>query len=144
MSVHAAAAHFPLALGLVWPWVDLAGFVLRRPPVSWTAVALLSTAMVVSVVSTATGQTELDAAFAAGVDIELLQSHGDLAATVPWALAGVLALRIYLPTKLGRIGHGLGWALGLASGLLLLQVGQTGGALVYEHGVGIERAAEGE
>lgn len=136
MSWHAAAVHVPLALGLVWPLVDLTGLALRRPDVSTTGFGLLLVAALSSLVATATGQAEYDAAFAAGVPVARLDSHADLAALVPWTLLAVAALRGWGPGKLGRAGHWGSVGIGFAAGLLLIQVGATGGELVYEHGVG--------
>lgn len=146
MSWHAAAVHLPIGLAIVWPIVDLVGLALKQRAVSHTAVGLLVVAVLSSLVATATGQAEYDAAYAAGFGVELLDQHADLASLVPWALLSNLALRLYLPSRAGRrgrVGHVLAVLLGLGLIGLILQVGRTGGTLVYEHGVGVEVEAVG-
>lgn len=137
MSAHAAAVHLPLALAAVWPVVDLVGLGLRSRGVSGTAVGLLLAALFSSFVATATGQAEYDAAYAAGYAVEVLDTHADIASLVPWALLAVTGIRLWAPTKIGRQGHLAGSLLGLALVILVVRVGQTGGELVYEHGVGL-------
>lgn len=146
MSWHAAVVHLPIGLAFVWPVVDLVGLLLGRPAVSWTGVGLLVACLVGSLVATATGQAEYDAAYAAGFAVELLDTHADFASLVPWVLLAVTAIRLWAPTKIGRAGHGIGIGLGFLFLALVIQTGRTGGALVYEHGVGVapDRAPAGE
>lgn len=144
MSVnwHAAVVHFPIALATVAPLVDLVGQAIRRPAIAWTGVTLFGTAVVASLVATATGQAAYDAAYAAGVSVERLDTHGGLAGVVPWVLLIALAARLWLPTRSARFGAPLGLALGLLCAPLVVWVGATGGTLVYTHGVGVQ-APEG-
>ena len=141
MSWHAAAVHLPIALTLVWPCVDFVGWASRRAAVSSTGLALLLLALVSSLVATATGQAEYDAAFAAGFSVELLDSHASVSSWMPWALLAVTALRIWAPTRFGPKGHLTGILLGVALWGLVIWAGKTGGALVYEHGVGVQLEA---
>lgn len=136
MSWHAAVVHFPVALALVAPAVDAVGQLFGRAQVAWTGVTLFGVAALSSLAATATGQAEYDAAYAAGVELGILDAHADVASAVPWALLGALALRLWLPTKLGHRGARLGLAGALAAAALVAWAGTTGGALVYEHGVG--------
>lgn len=136
MNWHAAMVHVPIGLALVWPWVDLAGFFTQTSAVGWTAVALLGVAVVSSMAATATGQAEYDAAVQAGESLEVLDSHASLAQVVPWALLGLLALRLWGPTRWGPTGQVVGAVVGVLASGLVLYVAHSGGQLVYVHGVG--------
>lgn len=141
MSWHAAAVHFPIALAVVAPWVDAVGLIRRKPAVSWTALALLGVAALGSVVATASGQADYDAAFQAGVPVEVLSTHSDWASLVPWALLGALGLRLWLPTRRATWGPWVGLLAMLACTPLVWLAGQTGGELVYHHAIGVEASA---
>lgn len=141
MSWHAAAVHLPLTLAVVWPWVDLFGVVLKRRDVSATAFGLLLLAAAASLVATATGQSEYDAAYAASVSVEVLDRHADVASLVPWVLIGLSAARGWGPSRGGRGGHWGSLGLGFAASVMIVYVGHTGGQLVYEHGVGVASSA---
>lgn len=139
--VHPLVVHLPIALILLWPIVDGAGLLLRRPDVSGVGVALLIAAVAAALVATATGQAALDAATRAHVRPDLLATHADKANPLPWALIAVVAVRLLGSQRLGRRGQALAIAFGVAIWPWIFLVGQTGGALVFEHGVGVEAAA---
>ena len=137
MNWHAALVHFPIALAFVWPVVDLVGLWTGIRAVGHTAVGLLVAACLSSVAATATGQLEHDAAYAAGVPVELLASHADRASLVPWVLLAVAGERIWGAVRFGRAGHGAGLVLGFLAMVLVAVVAHSGGELVYRHGVGV-------
>jgi uncharacterized membrane protein len=139
---HPVAVHFPIVLIVLWPLLDLAGLVLSRPDLCRAALALLGVAVIASLVATVTGDSAFHAAVEAKVDPELLNTHADNANLVPWVLLGVLAARAFLPRKLGKRGHAAAIVLGMSSWWLIYAVGQTGGALVFEHGVGVQRVED--
>ncbi|CAN0576110.1 unnamed protein product, partial [Laminaria digitata] len=100
--------------------------------------ALLALAAISSLFATATGQAAFDAAVAQGVDPALLRTHTDNADLMPWILMALTALRAWLPTKWGTRGHAAAVLLGACLVPLGFVVGQSGGKLVYEHGVGVQ------
>jgi uncharacterized membrane protein len=137
-TLHPLATHLPIAVALLWPLVDLVGLWLGRPDVSRTAVGLLGVGILSALIATVTGQAAYDAAIAAGRSPELLDTHGDPAGLVPWALLGLAALRTAGVRKLGRAAHITALVLGFAAAVWVGFIGHTGGRLVYEHGVGVE------
>jgi uncharacterized membrane protein len=137
MDLHPATVHLPIALALLWPIVDGIGFLARRRDVSAVGLGLLGAAALASLVATVSGQAAFDAAVAAGHRPEVLTAHADPANLVPWALLLALGARWAGAARLGRAGHLAGIALGFGLWALVYTVGQTGGALVFEHGVGV-------
>lgn len=135
---HPMAVHLPIALVMLWPFIDGLGLLLRRPDVSAVALGLLCAAVGFSLFATATGQFAYDAALAEGVDRRLLDTHADYANLMPWVLLLLTAARAWAPTKLGLAGHWGAVVLGLGATAFMVFVGSTGGALVYDHGVGVK------
>ncbi len=139
-KLHPLAVHLPIALMLLWPLVDGLGWLLKKDDVCRVGLGLLILGVVSALLATATGQAAFDVAYAQGVGVERLQTHAEPAELVPWAMVVLAALRIAGPAKMGRLGHGLAVGLGFGLWMLAYQVGNTGGALVYEHGVGVSAA----
>jgi uncharacterized membrane protein len=137
-TLHPMAVHLPIALALIWPLVDLAGFWLQRSDVSWTAIALLVVAIPCALFATVTGQAAYDAAIAAGQPAERLDLHADIASLLPWLLLIAGALRALLPRKAGRRGQLFAIGIGILIGALVVNAGYTGGQLVYRWGVGVK------
>lgn len=142
-TLHPLAVHFPIAIALLWPLVDLCGLALSRPDVSRTALGLLAVGVVSSLVATVTGQAAYDTAIARGYAPELLDAHGDPAGLVPWTLLAVGVLRTVGVQKLGRPAHVAALIAGFAVAAWVGFVGYSGGRLVYEQGVGVARPAAG-
>ena len=140
-TLHPLAIHMPLALIFLWPVVDGLGLKLNSPHLMRLGLALLVAAVLLALFATATGQAAFDEAVRRGVDPKLLRSHSDDADRVPWLLLAVLAARVWLPKKLAHRGHALALLLGLLTWPIAFGVGQSGGRLVYEHGVGVWRSA---
>jgi uncharacterized membrane protein len=140
--LHPMVVHLPIALVLVWPLVDGIGLWTKRPDVSRTALALLLLAVAASLAATATGQAAYDVAVDRGVDPELLDRHADDANLMPWILLLITAVRWFGTHKLGVKGHVAGIVLGCALWPFVIDVGGSGGSLVYEHAVGVEVVRE--
>ncbi len=140
-SLHPLAVHFPIAIAMLWPLVDALGLALSRPDVSRTALGLLALGVVSSLVATVTGQLAYDAAIAQGYAPEVLDTHGDPANLVPWALLAVGLLRTVGVQKLGRSAHLASLIAGFGVAAWVGFVGYSGGRLVYEQGVGVARPA---
>lgn len=139
---HPVAVHFPIVLVILWPLLDLAGLLLKKPDLSRAALVLLGVAVVASLVATVTGDSAFHAAVEQKVDPELLNTHADNANLVPWILLAVAGARAFLPRKLGNRGHAAAIVLGMSCWWLIYLVGQSGGALVFEHGVGVQRVED--
>lgn len=136
-SLHPLAIHVPIGVVLLWPLIDAAGLILKRADISLTALALLILAIPAALFATMTGQAAYDAAIAAGASPDVLNSHADLADLVPWLLLVAAVVRIVGPKRAGAKGHWLAIVCGLAIAALVVNVGYSGGQLVYVHGVGV-------
>ncbi len=134
------AVHLPIALAMVWPFVDGIGLVFRRQDVCRVGFGLLVVAVLAALAASVTGQAAYDVALDAGVAPTLLDTHASNAELVPWILLVVAVLRGFAPKKFGRGGHAVVLALGLAVLALVMSVGASGGDLVFEHRVGVSEA----
>ncbi len=136
-TLHPAAVHMPLVLVILWPVIDAIGLKLKSVHLMRLGLALLVLGALMSVVATATGQAAFDEALAHGVDAALLRTHTADADMMPWALLALAALRAWVPTKFGARGHAGVIVLALPLCAFAVGVGNSGGELVYEHGVGV-------
>jgi uncharacterized membrane protein len=143
MSLHPYVIHLPIVLILLWPIVDACGVAFHRPDVSKVGLALLIASIAAALAATTTGQTAFDEAVKAHVDPELLDTHADKANPFPWLLLGVAAVRTIGVLKLKRKAHVAAILLGFALWPLIYAVGESGGALVYEHAIGVKTAEPG-
>lgn len=137
--IHPLTVHFPIALAILWPILDLIGLVLKKPDLSRAAAGILIVAVVASFVSVVTGDSAFNEALAKKVDVELLNTHADNANLVPWAMVLLVLIRTAGVLKLGKKAHVAAIVLGVAAWGLIYDVGGSGGALVFEHGVGVEQ-----
>jgi uncharacterized membrane protein len=135
--IHPITVHFPIVLAFLWPILDFAGWWWKRPDLSKAAVGLLILLVVASFVSVVSGQSAFDTAVALKIDPQLLNTHADDANLVPWAMVLILIVRTAGVLKLGRRAHAAAIALGVSSWWLIYVVGASGGALVFDHGVGV-------
>lgn len=138
-TLHPLAVHLPLALLLIWPLVDAAGWLTKRPDVSLTALALLFLSIPSALFATVSGQAAYDVAIASGYAPERLDTHGDTGGLMPWLLLVAAVVRVLAPKRAGRRGHLFAILLGVGIGALAVNVGYTGGLLVYQHGVGVAK-----
>ncbi len=129
--------HVPISLALIWPLVDLAGLISRRPDVSATGLGLLGLAVPASLAASVTGQAAYDVALARGVGGQILDGHAEYAELLPWFLILVLLVRTLGVKKFGPRARFVAVALGLAIGGFVVLIGSTGGDLVFTHGVGV-------
>lgn len=136
-ALHPAVIHMPLVLVLLWPVIDGVGLKLQSPHLMRLGLVLLLLGALTSLMATVTGQAAFDEALVHGVDATLLRTHTSDADMMPWALLTLSALRAWVPTKFGIRGHAGVLVLGLLLWPFALGVGNSGGELVYEHGVGV-------
>lgn len=143
VPLHPMVVHFPIALVILWPIIDTAGLVLGRKDLTLAGLALLVAAVFASIAATVTGQSSFDAAVQLKVDPGLLNTHADDANLIPWMLLTILVVRSAGVLKFGKRGHVLSIALGFSMWIVIFAVGESGGALVYEHGIGVRRVGSG-
>jgi uncharacterized membrane protein len=141
LPLHPVIVHFPIVLAVLLPLASLAalayGLRVGAARKAWSAVAALHVLLVLSsVVAVWTGQGDeerVERVLASEAPLETHEEAGEffLKAAGVALLATALGLA---PGALGLAGRGLG-SLG-ALGLLALgiQVGHSGGRLVYAHG----------
>lgn len=142
-TLHPMAVHFPIAFAITWPLFDALAFWVRSAVLDRLSLGLLAVTVVFSAVATATGQAAFETALDRGTPPELLHPHTEDANLVPWALLLVLGLRYGLERKLGKAGRLVALAGGLAVAGFVGSVANSGGTLVYEHGIGIRASVEG-
>lgn len=139
IPVHPFVVHLPIALVFLWPVVDLVGVWRAKRDLSHAGAVFLVLAMLSSLAATVTGQASYDDAVLRGFDPHVLNGHRDNANLVPWMLLVLVAFRMLGPIKFGKTGHACAIALGLLVWPFVVIVGRSGGAMVFEHGVGVER-----
>ncbi len=135
-ELHPFAVHFPVALVILYPFFELVAALTKRRDLGWVAIGVLGVAIAGSLFASATGEEAYDVAIAAGFSHDLLESHEELAEKLPWFLIAAFGVRLYLQFK-QTYGAWVGFALGVVLQIIVLQVGYTGGKLVYEEGVGV-------
>jgi hypothetical protein len=138
--LHPAIVHFPIVLALLFPlfiggalWSIRRGAVVRRAWLVPTAVALALVASAWLSVETGEDQSERVEQI---VGAAPLDAHEDLAEAflTASAAAALLTAAGLLGGKLGRTARVLTGVGSLALVGLVVQVGHTGGELVYRHG----------
>lgn len=138
--LHPALVHFPIALMVLLPVLALAGLVAiyRGFPArrSWAVVVAFQGLLVLSAaVALKTGEQEEDRVEKVVAE-SLIGEHEEAAEAFLWAAALVLVVAAAglldgTAGSLGRIVGGAGTLVVLALGV---QLGSTGGELVYRHG----------
>lgn len=141
--LHPALVHFPIALMVLLPMVALAGLVAihRGFPArrSWAVVVAFQGLLVLSaLVALKTGEQEEERVEKVVAE-SLIGEHEEAAEAFLWAAALVLA--VAAAGLLGGTAGSLGWLVGGAGTLVVLalgvQLGSTGGDLVYRHGAAL-------
>lgn len=138
-SFHPMAVHLPIALVILWPLADGVGLITGRKDISVVGVAMLLLAIAAALLATVTGQAAYDVAIANGVAPAVLDQHASKADLVPWLLLVLAVLRVGGVRKLGRPAQIGAIAGGIALAIFVIVVGNSGGTLVFEHGVGVAK-----
>lgn len=151
-NLHPALVHLPLALAPVAWLFDLFSVFLRRSrwldragAALWAAAALGAFAALEAGEDAADSMTHLDPRVQPAI-----AEHSDWAHWALWALAAVAVLRLILAwmermdSRSGRLAARVVLLVaGLAVVGLLARTGDLGGALVFQHGLGVHVGAEG-
>jgi uncharacterized membrane protein len=138
--LHPAVVHLPIALALLVPLVALAALIAARagwqPSRAWAFVVLLQACLVGSAfVAIETGENEEERVERVVAERHI-EAHEERAERLLWG-AGIALLVSAGGLASGRFGslaRPLGFALSLGVLALAVDVGHTGGELVYEHG----------
>jgi uncharacterized membrane protein len=143
-NIHPLLVHFPIALLSAAAAVDLVAWALRRHVFlrqGATLFYVLGTGGAIA--AYVTGRAASQTVWLPGMAQAVVGEHWDWALRTVWFFAIVTVTRLVLlrPSRRGP-GHALVAAFALAGlvGIgLLLETGDRGGRLVYQHGVGTAR-----
>lgn len=146
-SIHPLLVHFPIAILSVAVLFDFISFFLAKRHRWWTKEATLTLYAIgalTAIVVYFTGQAAADAVFLPAEAQSVLNTHADWAWWTVWfygiyAAARLLAVRM-TPARHHLVLHLGFFALSLVGIYLLYNTGDNGGRMVFEHGVGVQKA----
>ena len=143
-NIHPLLVHFPIALLCAAAAVDVVGWVFRRNrPLRQLATLLYVLGTGGAVAAYVTGRAASQTIWLPGMAQAVLRQHWDWALRTVWFFGIVTAIRLVLLRPSRRDpSHAIvaTFALvGLVGIGLLLETGDRGGRLVYQHGVGTAR-----
>ena len=143
-NLHPLVVHFPIALLVVAPLVDLAGVVWPKPAFPRAAATLLYGLGAVGVAAAyLTGRVAAQTIWLPGMSHSVVGEHWTWALRTVWFYGVFLAVRLVVlrtPARgPSRVLAVLLLLAGLAGVGLLVRTGDRGGALVYQYGVGTDR-----
>jgi uncharacterized membrane protein len=143
-NIHPLLAHFPIALLTTAAGLDVTGFVLRRNRSLRNAATLLyvlGTGAAVAVYLT--GRAASHTTWFPGMAQAVVKEHWDWAFRTVWFFLVATVVRVVLlrpsrrePSSAIIAGLALVGLVGIG---LLIETGDRGGRLVYQHGVGTVR-----
>jgi len=139
---HPASVHFPIAFLILWPVIDIIGLWRERIDVGRVALGVLTLAMLCTLISTVTGQAAFDQAIENGVKAAVLEPHTLNADLIPWLTLIVFLVRSAGVHKFGRNAHLAAVIMGVGLAGFVATVGNSGGNLVFEQGVGVLKQIE--
>lgn len=146
--LHPAVVHFPIAFLVAGAVVAVGAVFIRRLGLPWIAFVVLAVGAAGAVVAVGTGSNEASRAGGISETAEdILDEHGELGETARnIAIAATLAALVAAGVSKTRFaGRGLSAVtalLAVSAAYCVIQTGHLGGQLVYQHGVGISRAAK--
>ena len=143
-NAHPLIVHFPLALLCTAVALDFAAWALRRnQPLRQTATVLYVLGTVGAVAAYVTGRTASETVWLPGMAHALVAQHWDWALRTVWFFAVLAVTRVVLlrssrgvPSHVVLATFALAGLVGLG---LLIETGDRGGRLVFQHGVGTVR-----
>jgi uncharacterized membrane protein len=143
-NIHPLLVHFPIALLCAAAAVDVAGWAFRcNGPLRQVATLLYVLGTGGAVAAYVTGRAASQTIWLPGMAQAVLKQHWDWALRTVWFFGIVTSVRLVLLRPSRRDpGHAIiaAFALvGLVGIGLLLETGDRGGRLVYQHGVGTGR-----
>jgi uncharacterized membrane protein len=143
-NIHPLLVHFPIALLYAAIAVDLVGCVCWcNKPLRQTATLLYALGTVGAIAAYLTGRAASQSIWIPGMAQAVLKQHWDWALRTVWFFAIVTVVRFVLLRPSRRdpaVATVAAFALvGLVGAGLLLETGDRGGRLVFQHGVGTAR-----
>ena len=141
---HPKVVHLPIALGLILPFLTLGLLIAWKR--AWLPKRTLVIALILQSLLVASGAVAMQTGEADEDRVERVMSerpietHEELAEVFVWTevgVLGVLALGLLIPAEAVATALLSAAILGSAvGGILTVQVGEAGGALVYKHNAG--------
>jgi uncharacterized membrane protein len=138
--LHPAVVHLPIALALLVPLLAFAALIAARagwlPARAWAFVVLLQACLVGSAyVAIETGEDEEERVERVVAERHI-EDHEERAERLLWGAGIVLLVGAagLAPGRVGSLARPLGFALSLGVLALAVDVGHSGGELVYRHG----------
>lgn len=142
-NIHPLLVHFPIALLIAAVGVDVIGWALgRHKPLRQAATLLYVLGTGTAIASYFTGRAASQAIWLPGMAHAVVGEHWDWAFRTVWFFGIVTAFRLVLLRPSRDPGPAIVATLALAGLLgigLLIETGDRGGRLVYQHGVGTAR-----
>jgi uncharacterized membrane protein len=143
-NIHPLLVHFPIALLLTAAGLDVVGWVLRRNRSLRQAATLLYVVGTgASVAAYVTGRAASQTLWFPGMAQAVVREHWDWAFRTVWFFSMATVVRLVLlrpsrrePSPVIIAALALAGLVGIG---LLLETGDRGGRLVYQHGVGTAR-----
>lgn len=143
-NLHPLVVHFPIALLVVAPLVDLSGLIWSRETFPRRAATLLYALGAVGlIVAYLSGREAAATIWLPGMSHSVVGEHWTWAFRTLWFYGALLAVRLIVLRGWRRTPSWVVAALFVVAGLagvgLLVRTGDRGGALVYQYGVGTDR-----
>jgi uncharacterized membrane protein len=143
-NIHPLLVHFPIALLCTAVAVDLVGWVFRRnKPLRQLATLLYVLGTGGAIAAYVAGRAASQTIWLPGMAQAVLRQHWDWALRTVWFFGIVTVVRLVLLRPSRRDpGHAIVAAfalVGLVGIGLLIETGDRGGRLVFQHGVGTAR-----
>jgi len=144
-ELHPKVVHFPIALFIIYTFIEIIGAALNKEQFTKTAPVLLSLGVLFAVAAVLTGNQALETGkIIFGLQRQFPQSivslHEKYATITLWYFLFLLILRTYfvIKKKLTKTFLIIFSALGLVGCYLIYLTGSYGADLVYKFGVGIK------
>ena len=143
-NIHPLLVHFPIALLCAAAAVDVVGWAFRRnKPLRQVATLLYVLGTGGAIAAYVTGRAASQSIWLPGMAQAVLRQHWDWALRTVWFFGIVTVARlVFLRPSRRDPGHAIVAAfalVGLVGIGLLVETGDRGGRLVYQHGVGTAR-----
>lgn len=148
LPLHPIVVHFPIALGILLPFLAvLLWWAIKAwhwPPQVWSLVSIAALAYCLFAVTAVQLGEEDEEKVEKVISEKVIEEHEEAGEWIPWiagtlflvSLAGTTARKYSKQAKIATI------ALSLVAVVPLINAGHTGGELVYEHGASIAHLSD--
>ena len=146
-SYHPQLVHFPIALFIVYAFLETVGLLFKKEAFTKAAFIILILGVLGALAAVLTGnQAEEAWQYWNTVSKDLLEEHETYATITLWYFVGVLILRTLFVINVEIKNKFVAYAAKMKIGFVLLAIagcffvyetGQHGGKMVYKHGVGV-------